>query len=133
MDTIRQGPGSSAPGRGTVVCRMPFAAVALARAVESNEAGDIITHSFEKVTERMPVVDDQGALRPFVLEAKARGVLFDVGHGGYGFWFSQAFPALKQGLAPNSFGTDLPPVQHECGNEKHVERDVEIYGHGHDH
>lgn len=69
--------------------------------------GDIITHSFEKVSERMPVVDDQGALRPFVLEARKRGVLFDVGHGGYGFWFSQAIPALKQGLPPNSFGTDL--------------------------
>jgi len=69
--------------------------------------GDIITHSFEKVSERMPVVDDQGTLRPFVLEAMNRGVLFDVGHGGFGFWFSQAMPALKQGLAPNSFGTDL--------------------------
>lgn len=69
--------------------------------------GDIITHSFEKVSERTPVVDDQGVVRPFVLDAKKRGVLFDVGHGGYGFWFSQAIPALKQGLAPNSFGTDL--------------------------
>ena len=46
-------------------------------------------------------------MRPFVLEARKKGVLFDVGHGGYGFWFSQALPALKQGLAPNSFGTDL--------------------------
>ena len=69
--------------------------------------GDIITHSFEKVTERMSVIDDLGVVRPFVLEAKKRGVLFDVGHGGFGFWFSQAMPALNQGLAPNSFGTDL--------------------------
>jgi dihydroorotase len=41
------------------------------------------------------------------MEAKKKGVLFDVGHGGSGFWFSQAIPALKQGLLPNSFGTDL--------------------------
>ena len=34
-------------------------------------------------------------------------MLFDLGHGGAGFWFSEAIPALKQGLAPNSFGTDL--------------------------
>ena len=69
--------------------------------------GDIITHSYEQITERMPVVDDSGKLRPFVLDAQKRGVLFDVGHGGAGFWFSQAVPAFKQGLVPNSFGTDL--------------------------
>lgn len=70
-------------------------------------AGDIITHAFENVSERMPVVDEQGKVRPFVLAAQARGVLFDVGHGGAGFWFNQAIPSLEQGLLPNSFGTDL--------------------------
>jgi dihydroorotase len=69
--------------------------------------GDIITHSFEKVTERMSVVDEQGHVRDFVLAAKARGVLFDLGHGGAGFWFSEAIPAINQGLPPNTFGTDL--------------------------
>ena len=69
--------------------------------------GDIITHSYEKVSERMSVVDENGNVRPFVKEAMKKGVLFDLGHGGAGFWFSEAIPALKQGLAPNSFGTDL--------------------------
>ena len=69
--------------------------------------GDIITHSFEKVSERMSVVDDNKSVRPFVKEAQKRGILFDLGHGGAGFWFSEAIPSLQQGLAPNSFGTDL--------------------------
>ncbi len=69
--------------------------------------GDILTHSYEQVAERMPVVDEQGKVRPFVLAAQKKGVLFDVGHGGAGFWFSQAVPAFKQGLVPNSFGSDL--------------------------
>ncbi len=69
--------------------------------------GDIITHSYEKISERMSVIDEQGKVRPFVLEAKNKGILFDVGHGGAGFWFSEAIPALQQGLIPNSFGTDL--------------------------
>ena len=69
--------------------------------------GDIITHSFEEVSERMPVVDDKEKVRGFVLAAKQRGVLFDVGHGGAGFWFSQAIPAYQQGLSPNTFGSDL--------------------------
>ena len=70
-------------------------------------SGDIITHSFEKVSERMSVLDDNKTVRPFVKEAQKRGILFDLGHGGAGFWFSEAIPALQQGLAPNSFGTDL--------------------------
>ncbi|HTE33254.1 MAG TPA: amidohydrolase/deacetylase family metallohydrolase [Chryseolinea sp.] len=70
-------------------------------------SGDIITHSFEKVSERMSVIDEQGKVRPFVKEAQKKGVLFDVGHGGAGFWFSEAVPAFQQGLSPNSFGTDL--------------------------
>lgn len=69
--------------------------------------GDIITHSFEKVSERMSVIDDQGKVRDFVLAAKSRGILFDLGHGGAGFWFSEAIPAIKQGLLPHTFGTDL--------------------------
>lgn len=69
--------------------------------------GDIITHSYENIDERMPIVDKNGKLRPFVLKAKDRGILFDVGHGGAGFWFDQAVPAFEQGLWPNSFGTDL--------------------------
>lgn len=69
--------------------------------------GDIITHSYEEIEERMPIVDETGQIRSFVKEARENGVLFDVGHGGAGFWFSQALPAVKQGFWPDSFGTDL--------------------------
>ena len=87
-----------------VECHMPE--YSLKDQLDHMRAGDIITHSFENVSERMPVVDEQGKVRPFVLEAQKRGVLFDVGHGGVGFWFNQAIPAFQQGLWPNSFGTD---------------------------
>jgi dihydroorotase len=88
-----------------VECHLPQ--YSLEEQLSRMRPGDIITHSYEKVSERMPVVDDQGKVRPFVLAAQKKGILFDVGHGGAGFWFEQAVPAFKQGLAPNSFGTDL--------------------------
>ncbi len=69
--------------------------------------GDIITHAFENISERAPVVDQEGKVLPYVYEAKEKGILFDVGHGGAGFWFNQAIPAMEQGLWPYSFGTDL--------------------------
>ena len=88
-----------------VECHLPQ--YSLESQLQMMRPGDIITHSYEKVSERMPVVDEHGKVRPFVLTAQKRGVLFDVGHGGAGFWFSQAVPAFQQGLAPNSFGSDL--------------------------
>lgn len=88
-----------------VECHLPE--LSLQDQLNHMRPGDIMTHAYEDIKERMPVVDEQGKLRPFVLAAKQRGILFDVGHGGAGFWFSQAVPAFKQGLAPNSFGTDL--------------------------
>jgi dihydroorotase len=88
-----------------VECHLPQ--YSLADQLNRMRPGDIITHSFEKVSERMSVIDERGKVRPFVKEAQKKGVLFDVGHGGAGFWFSEAMPALQQGLAPNSFGTDL--------------------------
>lgn len=88
-----------------VECHLPQ--YSLEDQLKRMRSGDIITHSFEKVSERMSVIDDQGKVRPFVKDAQKRGVLFDVGHGGAGFWFSEAIPALQQGLLPNSFGTDL--------------------------
>jgi len=88
-----------------VECHLPQ--LSLEGQLNRMRPGDIITHSFEKVSERMTVIDEQDHVRPFVLDAQKKGILFDVGHGGVGFWFSQAIPAFKQGLSPNSFGSDL--------------------------
>lgn len=88
-----------------VECHLPQ--YTLEEQLSKMRPGDIITHSFEQVSERMPMVDQQGKVRSFVLDAKKKGVLFDVGHGGAGFWFSEAIPAFKQGIVPNTFGTDL--------------------------
>ena len=88
-----------------VECHLPQ--YTLEEQLNKMRPGDIITHSFEQVTERMPIVDEQGKVRPFVFAAQKKGVLFDVGHGGAGFWFSEAVPAFQQGIVPNTFGTDL--------------------------
>ena len=66
--------------------------------------GDISTHMF---LASVPVLDETGRLRPYLLEARKRGVLFDVGHGGGSFLFRQAVPAIQQGFLPDSISTDL--------------------------
>jgi len=76
--------------------------------------GDILTHMYHAGT-RSPtapfykeaLVDPNGKVNQYVINAQNRGVIFDVGHGGNGFVYSQAIPSLKQGLFPNSISSDL--------------------------
>ena len=69
--------------------------------------GDIFTHTYANVLGRMSIVDANNKLFPFVKKAQERGIIFDVGHGGGSFAFSQAIPAIIQGLKPNTISTDL--------------------------
>jgi dihydroorotase len=69
--------------------------------------GDILTHAYAHVGGRIPIVDEQGTVRPYVWEARKRGIVFDAGHGGGSFLFRQAVPATKQGFYPDVISTDL--------------------------
>jgi dihydroorotase len=66
--------------------------------------GDIHTHVF---AQQFPILLPDGKVNPILAEARARGVIFDVGHGAGSFWFRNAVPAVKQGFIPDSISTDL--------------------------
>jgi dihydroorotase len=69
--------------------------------------GDIFTHTYCTASDRECILNDKGILKNSVIEAQKKGVFFDVGHGGAMFHFDIAIPALRQGLKPSSFGSDL--------------------------
>ena len=71
--------------------------------------GDIFTHTYgELIKTKETIVDlTTKKLYPHVLEARKRGIIFDVGHGGGSFTFSQAIPATQQGFFPETISTDL--------------------------
>ena len=66
--------------------------------------GDIHTHMY---AQHIPLVDENGKVNDYMREARQRGVLFDLGHGGGSFWFRIAAPAMEQGFGPDSISTDL--------------------------
>jgi dihydroorotase len=77
--------------------------------------GDIFTHMYAHVRGRTPIVDAQGRVEPFVVAARKRGVIFDVGHGGGSFLWRQAVPAAKQGFFPDVVSTDLHAGSQNAG------------------
>jgi dihydroorotase len=67
--------------------------------------GDIVTHSF---TGWPPgIVDSRGRVIDAAIDARRRGVLFDIGHGAGSFSFRVAEAALADGFAPTSISSDL--------------------------
>ena len=72
--------------------------------------GDLITHCYTRYAPNgiyNSMVDENGDVLDCVWEAKERGALFDVGHGGSSFSFSIAHAAFAQGFYPDMIGTDI--------------------------
>ena len=77
----------------------------LERILERLRPGDIMTHSFHG--HRHGILDDAGRVLAAAVEAKARGVIFDVGHGAGSFSFDVGEKALSQGFGPDTISIDL--------------------------
>lgn len=67
--------------------------------------GDVLTHAFRPFP-NTPVAGD-GGVRAEVSEARARGVLFDIGHGMGSFGWETARAMLKAGFAPDVISSDV--------------------------
>ena len=66
--------------------------------------GDISTHMFRGP---VPYIGADGRVLDYLTRARARGVLFDVGHGGGSFVFRTMVPAVRAGFYPDTISTDL--------------------------
>jgi dihydroorotase len=69
------------------------------------EAGDIITHLYHGNLGQ--VIDRDGKVLPEVRDAQRRGVLFDLGFGGYNFSWDVAEKAYAQDIVPHTISSDL--------------------------
>jgi dihydroorotase len=73
--------------------------------LERLRPGDVLTHCFRPFP-NSPVTG-QGAVKRSVLEARERGILFDVGHGMGSFAFTTAKAMLAAGFMPDTISSDL--------------------------
>ena len=66
--------------------------------------GDIYTHVYSGLRNEQ---DEKGHVNAALWEARKRGVIFDVGHGGGSFAWRIAVPAIREKFLPDSISTDL--------------------------
>ena len=67
--------------------------------------GDVLTHAFRPFP-NSPCTT-QGTVKPEVLAARKRGVLFDIGHGKGSFAFKTARQMLANGFYPDTISSDV--------------------------
>jgi dihydroorotase len=67
--------------------------------------GDVLTHAFRPFPNTPATA--QGTVKKVVLEARERGVLFDIGHGKGSFAFKTARAMLANGFYPDTISSDV--------------------------
>ena len=72
--------------------------------LEHLRPGDMVTHCYAL---SKPMTDIHDKVKPHFIEARERGVQFDVGHGAGSFSFRIAKAAIEQGFLPDTISTDM--------------------------
>jgi dihydroorotase len=67
--------------------------------------GDVLTHAFRPFPNTPTTA--QGTVKRVVLDARERGVLFDIGHGKGSFAFKTARAMLANGFSPDTISSDI--------------------------
>ena len=95
--------------------------VSLETVMESLSPGDVYTHSLSQwAGEGAGIVDrERREVRQCVLQARERGVIFDVGHGQGSFSWEIAEICAEAGFFPDTISTDL-----HSGNVDGLARDL---------
>jgi dihydroorotase len=75
----------------------------LAEQLQLLRPGDVVTYCYRRTPH---CIVAQGRILPEVKAARARGVLFDVGHGTTSFDFAVAQAAIQNGFMPDTISTD---------------------------
>jgi dihydroorotase len=91
-----------------LMVHVSFAPPETPQVMELLGAGDVVTHCYNPHT--LGILEKNGEVKASVREARARGVLFDVGHGAGSFNFEVARQALAADFPPDTISTDLYDV-----------------------
>ena len=73
--------------------------------VDRLRPGDVLTHCYRPFPNAP--IDGRGKVKPALVAARQRGVLFDIGHGMGSFSWTTARAMLDQGFPPDTISSDV--------------------------
>ena len=82
----------------------------MAQILDMLRPGDVLTHCYSGApndAKQFTNIVQEGKVMPAALNAKKRGVVFDVGHGGGSFDYTVAEAAIAQGCPPDTISSDI--------------------------
>ena len=88
-----------------LMCHIDFPPPSYEEVVERLRPGDVLTHAFRPFPNAP--IDHQGKVKRVVIDARARGVKFDIGHGKGSFAFKTARGMLANGFYPDTISSDV--------------------------
>ncbi len=88
-----------------LMCHIDHPPPSYEEVLERLRPGDVLTHAFRPFPNSP--VSHQGLVKREVLEARKRGVKFDIGHGKASFAFKTARAMLANGFYPDTISSDV--------------------------
>ena len=88
-----------------VMCHLDWPPPSPTEVISRLREGDVLTHCFRPFP-AAPARSD-GRIRDEILEARERGVIFDIGHGVGSFGFETAETMLNAGFLPDAISSDV--------------------------
>ena len=88
-----------------VICHLDWPPPSPTEVISRLREGDVLTHCFRPFP-AAPARSD-GRIREEILEARERGVIFDIGHGVGSFGFETAETMLNAGFLPDAISSDV--------------------------
>ena len=88
----------------------------MSQILDALRPGDVLTHCFSGAPNDAGLgtnIVQDGKLLPAALEAKKRGVIFDIGHGGGSFGFGTTKKMLAAGFLPDVISSDVHVISIE--------------------
>jgi dihydroorotase len=82
----------------------------MSQILDTLRPGDVLTHAYSgapNIAGAFTNIVQDGKLLPAALDAKRRGVIFDVGHGGGSYDFTVCDAAMQQGAGPDTISSDI--------------------------
>jgi dihydroorotase len=97
---------------GKIMCHIGGVATPelMSQILDTLRPRDILTHCYSgapNVAGKFTNIVQDGKLLPAAVEAKKRGVHFDIGHGGGSFDYTVAEAAIAQGVLPDTISSDM--------------------------